>query len=106
MDSTLKDWVPALGFIVALLLFLRRRKAVAREPGEADLVVRSVDTLEKAYRIWGIVVGLFVVGVVVFLAFTEKLIATILLVTLAVMVAIVAFAPRKGRDDSHLGGGT
>jgi len=104
MESHLRDWVPALGFIVALLLFLRRRKSAARQPGEGDLVGRSVDTLEKAHRIWGIVVGLFVLGVVVYLAFTEELIANIILITLAVMALIAAFGPWKSRDDGHLGG--
>ena len=105
METYLKNLVPVLGLVLALLLFLRRRRSAVRESGERDLVEKSVYVFERAHRIWGSVVALLAVGVVIYLVFTEELIANILLTTLAVMAAIVLFARRNNRVDPHLGGG-
>ncbi|KAB2969681.1 MAG: hypothetical protein F9K18_00890 [Thermoanaerobaculia bacterium] len=95
----------ALGLVLALLLFVRGRRHAARVSRERDLVVKSVDQVVAASRVWNYVVALFVVSVVTYLAFREELVANILLATLVLIAVIAFFARRKGRIDSHLGGG-
>ena len=105
METYFEFLATSLGLVLVLLLYLRGRGRASRVSRERDFVEKSVDLVVSTSRFLDNFVAVFAVGVVVYLAFREALVAKILLVTLIVMAVIALVARLRSRVDPHVGGG-
>lgn len=105
METYFDFLATSLGLVLVLLLYLRGRRRAARVSRELDLVEKSVDLVVSTSRFMDNFVAIIAVGVVVYLAFTEAMVAKILLATLVVMAVIALVACRRSRVNSDVGGG-
>jgi hypothetical protein len=92
METYFEFLATSLGLVLVLLLYLRGRRRAPRVSRERDLVEKSVDLVVSTSRFVDNFVAVVAVGVVVYLAFREALVAKILLVTLTVMAVIALVA--------------